>query len=95
VRAEADALKTAWDAARQNSQQRRKGDAVDRARDAFAAKLHTFQEELAGVRILDPACGSGNFLYVALSKLLDLEKEVLTYGAANGLSHGYPRVGPQ
>jgi type II restriction/modification system DNA methylase subunit YeeA len=47
---------------------------------------------LTRVRILDPACGSGNFLYVALAKLLDLEKEVLVYGAANGLPLGYPLV---
>ena len=29
-------------------------------------------EELTSVRVLDPACGSGNFLYVALRRLLDL-----------------------
>ena len=28
--------------------------------------------------VLDPACGSGNFLYVALQLLLDLEKEIIT-----------------
>jgi type II restriction/modification system DNA methylase subunit YeeA len=33
--------------------------------------------------VLDPACGSGNFLYVAIHLLLDLEKEVLTYAAAH------------
>lgn len=31
--------------------------------------------------VLDPACGSGNFLYVALHMLLDLEKEVRRYAA--------------
>jgi type II restriction/modification system DNA methylase subunit YeeA len=56
--------------------------------------LFAFQEELAGVRVLDPACGSGNFLYVALAGLKDLEKEVVTYGAANGLPAMLPRVGP-
>ncbi|MGL6097789.1 MAG: class I SAM-dependent DNA methyltransferase, partial [Fimbriiglobus sp.] len=34
---------------------------------------------LEAVTVLDPACGSGNFLYVALNLLLDLENEVLTY----------------
>jgi len=29
------------------------------------------------VRVLDPACGSGNFLYVALELLHELEKDVL------------------
>ena len=56
------------------------------ARDAFAASLLGFREELAAVRILDPACGSGNFLYVALERLLELEKEVIAYGVASGLS---------
>ena len=37
--------------------------------------LEAFQERLAGVRVLDPACGSGNFLYLALRSLLFLEKE--------------------
>ncbi|MCC7389860.1 MAG: class I SAM-dependent DNA methyltransferase [Phycisphaerales bacterium] len=47
--------------------------------------LLAFDERLAGVRVLDPACGSGNFLYVAIQQLLDLEKEVITYGADVGL----------
>jgi hypothetical protein len=29
-------------------------------------------EELTAVRVLDPACGSGNFLYLALRRMLDL-----------------------
>jgi hypothetical protein len=36
-----------------------------------------FAAEITAVRVLDPACGSGNFLYVALHKLLDLQKEVI------------------
>ena len=32
---------------------------------------------------LDPACGSGNFLYLALRSLLDLEKEVIDFAAGN------------
>jgi type II restriction/modification system DNA methylase subunit YeeA len=61
---------------------------------SFQAKLIGFLEELAGIRILDPACGSGNFLYVALAALLDLEKEVIAYGAANGLTVMYPTIRP-
>ena len=37
--------------------------------------LAAWFDSLAAVRILDPACGSGNFLYVALRRLLDLWKE--------------------
>ena len=43
-------------------------------------RLKHFVERLAGIRVLDPACGSGNFLYVSLRLLLDLEKEVIAFG---------------
>lgn len=39
--------------------------------------LEAFLKELQEVRILDPACGSGNFLYVTLDLLKGLESEVL------------------
>lgn len=39
--------------------------------------LHLFHRKLASTRILDPACGSGNFLYVAYDFLKRLEQEVL------------------
>ena len=39
--------------------------------------VNSFLARLRAVRVLDPACGSGNFLYVTLHKLKDLEKEVL------------------
>ena len=45
------------------------------------------------VTVLDPACGSGNFLYVAINMLLDLEKEVIAYAATRGLSL-VPHVSP-
>ena len=54
-----------------------------------------FSSKLAGVRVLDPACGSGNFLYVALKALLDLEKEVITYAAKAGLTTWLPQVKPE
>lgn len=41
------------------------------------AVLEAFLQELQEVRILDPACGSGNFLYVTLDLLKGLESEVL------------------
>ncbi len=55
--------------------------------------LQDFVERLAHVRILDPACGSGNFLYVAINLLLDLEKEVIAYAATRGLGL-LPQVRP-
>ncbi len=41
-----------------------------------AGRLRDFQRRLANVTVLDPAMGSGNFLYVTLRLLLDLEAEV-------------------
>jgi type II restriction/modification system DNA methylase subunit YeeA len=56
--------------------------------------LRAFGERLASVRILDPACGSGNFLYVALQKLLDLEKEVIVWGMEQKFPGRLPLVSP-
>ena len=57
--------------------------------------LREFLDRLLAVRVLDPACGSGNFLYVALQCLKDLEFEALQWGARTlGVSY-FPRVGPQ
>jgi hypothetical protein len=41
------------------------------------AELRRFHHRLCHVRVLDPACGSGNFLYVTLEHLKRLEGEVL------------------
>ena len=57
--------------------------------------LQGFSEELASVRVLDPACGSGNFLYVALRALLDLEKDVITFAIGCDAGGFFPRVGPE
>lgn len=64
--------------------------------DADLRKLLTgFAGQIASVRVLDPACGSGNFLYVALKQLLDLEKEVITFAGDIGASTFFPSVSPE
>ena len=63
-------------------------------RDRLSAGLSDFQSRLAGVRVLDPACGSGNFLYVSLALLKALEKELIAFAAAHGLEGFTPRVHP-
>lgn len=51
---------------------------VNAGKVAEARKLvGEFHLRLEGVRVLDPACGTGNFLYVALDLLKRLEAEVL------------------
>lgn len=47
-----------------------------RAREAALVELRRYLSRLTSVRILDPACGSGNFLYVTLEHLKRLEGEV-------------------
>ncbi|MGV3722090.1 MAG: class I SAM-dependent DNA methyltransferase [Actinomycetota bacterium] len=63
-------------------------------RQEAEALAHGFLTRLASVRVLDPACGSGNFLYVTLQKLKDLEKEVIVYAMEQGFPTFLPGVGP-
>ena len=41
------------------------------------AELHAIMNELSKFRVLDPACGSGNFLYVAYRELKRLEAQAI------------------
>ncbi len=68
--------------------------ASDNPTDRALARLLQFQERLAGVTVLDPACGSGNFLYLALRGLLDLEKRVIDFAAARDWRGLSPTVKP-
>lgn len=43
----------------------------------IGVKLRAFADKIATVQVLDPACGSGNFLYVAMRLLLDLQNKVI------------------
>ena len=45
--------------------------------------------------MLDPACGSGNFLYIALRQLLSLEQEVINLAVSLGDSRTWPMVSPE
>ncbi len=64
------------------------------AKQATALVRQFIIDRLPSVKVLDPACGSGNFLYVTLQKLKDLEKEVILYAARNGMGGFIPLVGP-
>ena len=57
-------------------------------------ELEVFRHRLASVRVLDPACGSGNFLYIALRLLLDLEREVIDFAAVQDWHGLTPTVQP-
>ena len=60
---------------------------AERLFEAFLARLRAFT-------VLDPACGSGNFLYLALHALKDIEHRVQLEAEALGLQRGFPEVGP-
>ena len=56
--------------------------------------LNAFLERLQDFTVLDPACGSGNFLYLALHALKDIEHRVQLEAEAMGLERSFPAVGP-
>ncbi|MCC7115784.1 MAG: class I SAM-dependent DNA methyltransferase, partial [Burkholderiales bacterium] len=56
--------------------------------DDACAQVRGFLDDLCHVRVLDPACGSGNFLYVTLEHLKRLEGEVLNQLDALGDTQG-------
>jgi hypothetical protein len=62
-------------------------------RREFDRLLLDFVQRLSEANVLDPACGSGNFLYVAINQLLALEKEVIAYAASHG-TPVLPHVSP-
>src|SRR5271166_5473423 len=64
---------------------KKKGTAYPRLQKQLQDTLLNWVDELAKVRILDPACGSGNFLYLALRRMLDLWHEVRVFSAQHDL----------
>ncbi len=68
--------------------------AGSRRRDRAERLLREFLGRLRGFRVLDPACGSGNFLYLALRALKDLEHRVHVEAHALGLGRQFPTISP-
>ena len=54
-----------------------------------------FRKSLGRYRVLDPACGSGDFLALSLRVLKDFDLSVTEDAAAMGLPIDNPRVGPE
>lgn len=65
------------------------------ARQQGEEQYSSFLERLRGVRVLDPACGSGNFLYLALNELKTLEWQIMIEGEALGFQRAFPTIGPE
>ena len=57
--------------------------------------LRGFIERLRNFRVLDPACGSGNFLYLSLLALKDMEHRANLEAEALGCTREFPAVGPE
>ena len=66
-------LRAAWDGVKAAAVLR--AEAGDRT--GAAALARDFHARLCAIRVLDPACGTGNFLYVTLELMKRLEGEVL------------------
>lgn len=64
-------------------------------RNKAVIHIRDFLRQLSELKILDPACGSGNFLYVTLQKIKDLEKEVILFAASRDLGGFLPFVHPK
>jgi len=69
--------------------------AKTQARNRAKAIKTKFLERLKTFRILDPACGSGNFLYLGLKALKDIEHRVNMECEALGLARDFPQTGPE
>lgn len=69
--------------------------AAEKRRKAATDMRNEFIERLRNFRILDPACGSGNFLYIALLALKDIEHRVNIESEAMGLLRQNPLVDPE
>jgi hypothetical protein len=70
-------LRAEWDIVRAHVQQLLMETSDEKgARKKAVAALQVFHRRLCGVNVLDPACGTGNFLYVTLDLLKRLESEV-------------------
>jgi len=89
-----DPLLAEWAAAKADIEDRLAKNRA-KARQQATDRLHGFLEQLRTFRVLDPACGSGNFLYLALRTLKDLEHQVMLEAEALGLQRGFPAVGPE
>ena len=62
--------------------------------NAAERRYRAFLNRLRAFTVLDPACGSGNFLYLALQALKDLEHRVQLEAEALGFQRAFPEIGP-
>ena len=71
------------------------GRAKSNARNQLLELRERILKRVRATTVLDPACGSGNFLYVSLQLLMDLEKGVIQHPLWAGLQLPTPEVHPR
>ena len=89
-----DATKSEIEATIERADAAKSAAARTRLRSQADRRLRSFLERLRNFVVLDPACGSGNFLYLALHALKDIEHRVQLEAEAMELQRGFPAVGP-
>ncbi|MFP4062837.1 MAG: class I SAM-dependent DNA methyltransferase, partial [Halochromatium sp.] len=95
LRDEWHALKARIETQRDKASQARSAAARTKATNAALGLLQGFLDRLRRFRVLDPACGSGNFLLLALLGLKDLEHQVIVEAEAMGLPRAFSMIGPE
>ncbi len=80
------------EAARQQARRHNASEATQQER--VRERVEPFLNKLAKMTVLDPACGSGNFLYVSLALLKELERKAIAYAGLQGVTFK-PRVHPR
>lgn len=90
-----EVLRKDWEAVKAKADSFERSDERDKARELVQA----FHTALCTVKVLDPACGSGNFLYVAMDRMKVLEGEVVERLVSLGVPNhwmeaDYSAVGP-
>ena len=91
-------LRREWESVREAAEEAREqarlhGAAAETEQERIREQVGPFLDRLTGVTVLDPACGSGNFLYVSLALLKGLEKEAIAWAGLQGVRFE-PRVHP-
>ena len=92
--AEWNAEKTAIAAELERAEAAKSRPARTKRLNAAEQRYRAFLNRLRGFKVLDPACGSGNFLYLALQALKDLEHRVQLEAEALGFQRAFPEIGP-
>ncbi len=94
-------LRKEWEGIRRQAQALREKynqSRTTREKETAKAELLALRDKMLarvrGVKVLDPACGSGNFLYIALQQLMNLELDIVTDALWHDIDRADLQVGP-